>query len=244
MQLNDSAGRLGICRTAKEIFRNEGVLGFWKGNIHGVALYATYNAVQFSLFERLRGTNSFIGGSLSGAVATVLTYPLDVLRTRFSVKSRATQSAYKNPIYAFKAIAQQEGVFGLYRGLAPTLLSIVPANGISFWAFHSCKEAFSRRGNDSPLYIALSGAIAGAASKAATMPLDVIRKRLQLQCPLRDKFISYCKPYAGVAGMCKEILKTEGITGFYKGLSAALVKSAPSTAISFATYWWLSSKKN
>lgn len=86
------------------IAKEEGILALWKGNLTAELLYIVYGGVQFSVFHtyksyflNLQNGNqpldkraielsplySFIGGALSSSTATVVSYPLDVLRTRF-----------------------------------------------------------------------------------------------------------------------------------------------------------------
>lgn len=84
-----------------------------------------------------------------------------------------------------------------------------------------------------------SGLIAGIVSKAATMPLDVIKKRLQVQCPERASFLVQSSAYGGVCDVIRRIFNTEGFRGFFKGLPISLIKSAPATAISFVTFYFI-----
>lgn len=44
-----------ILGAVRSVIREEGPLGFWKGNMAGIWLYATYSAVQFGIYEKLKG---------------------------------------------------------------------------------------------------------------------------------------------------------------------------------------------
>lgn len=64
---------------------------------------------------------AIIAGSLAGMVATVVTYPTDVIKTRLIVQNRLEPS-YEGILHAFYKIYHQEGLLALYRGLTPAVL--------------------------------------------------------------------------------------------------------------------------
>ncbi len=92
---------------------------------------------------------------------------------------------------AVRDIARDEGPRGFFRGLAPTLAQIVPFMG----AFFSVYEALRR----SPLLAlplplggggdAVAGVVAGVLAKTAVFPLDLVRKRIQVQGPTRHRYL-------------------------------------------------------
>ena len=61
--------------------------------------------------------------STAKGVASVITYPHEVLRTRFR-EQRGADRRYTGIIQAFRLIAKEEGVAGLYGGLGPHLLKV------------------------------------------------------------------------------------------------------------------------
>lgn len=67
----------------------------------------------------------------TGAVGTLLTYPLDVLRVRLALMPSSSWSS---------AIGQG----GLYQGLAPTMLGIIPYSGTSWMVKQSLQELFPK----------------------------------------------------------------------------------------------------
>ena len=64
---------------------------------------------------------SLLAGATAGVTATFLTYPLDVLRAR-----QAVGFNYRNYIIAVEEILLREGSRGLFKGLSPTLLGMIP----------------------------------------------------------------------------------------------------------------------
>merc|ERR1711988_76076 len=87
-----SEGRhVGLWRTARTLFAEEGLVTFWRGNTPAIALYGVYAAVQFSAFKAVMGviqglpaelghsSQLFLAGGASGVCATMTAYPLDVM---------------------------------------------------------------------------------------------------------------------------------------------------------------------
>lgn len=82
---------------------------------------------------------------------------------------------------------------------------------------------------------AVSGGFAAVVAKTGVFPLDLIRKRLQVQGPTRSRYVHPNIPvYIGVYGTARDIVRAEGARGLYKGLTVSLVKAAPLSAI---TMW-------
>ena len=77
-----------------------------------------------------------IAGSMAGATATSLTYPLDTAKARLSVSSK---KEYKNLRALFANEYKRGGLRTFYRGLTPTLLGVVPYAGTSFFTYETLK---------------------------------------------------------------------------------------------------------
>lgn len=112
--------------------------------------------------------------------------------------------------------------------------------GLSFYTHGTCKRALS-------LYLApsvtdlTSGAMAGLVSKSVMMPVDVVRKRMQIQgSNYKAYVVSELPVYKGIRDCCVQIWLVEGTRGFFRGLSLALLKSVPATAVTFLVYGSLS----
>lgn len=99
-QQNASGGPTyrGILQTMRRIVAEETIRGLWKGNIPAELLYMTYGAAQFLAYQQSSvlvssihptigdNTKSFVSGAMAGGAATLATYPLDLLRTRFAAQ--------------------------------------------------------------------------------------------------------------------------------------------------------------
>lgn len=129
---------------------------------------------------------------------------------------------------------------GFFRGLGAANAQIIPYMGLFFTLYESLKPIMNKA--HLPLDSlgsgdGIAGVMASVMSKTAVYPLDTVRKRLQVQGPMRDKYVHRNIPeYSGVSGTIKMILKREGVRGMYRGLTVALLKAAPTSAVSVWTF--------
>jgi solute carrier family 25 thiamine pyrophosphate transporter 19 len=241
----------GTLGTFKQILREEGITGLWKGNIPAELLYLTYGSVQFSAYTYLSqlletipapytppsSATSFLSGAAAGAAATTATYPLDLLRTRFAAQGK--DRVYTSILESIRHIAQHEGPTGFFRGLGAGVSQIVPYMGLFFASYESLKPIMATSPLPLPLGSsdAVAGIVASVLSKTAVYPLDTTRKRLQVQGPNRARYVHRNIPtYTGVLMTLQHIWKHEGRRGMYRGLTVSLLKAAPASAVTMWTY--------
>ncbi|KAK1755337.1 mitochondrial carrier domain-containing protein [Echria macrotheca] len=240
----------GTLPTMRAIIRHEGLTGLWKGNVPAELLYLCYGAVQFTayrqvaqLLQRFAGpqnrlpqsAESFIAGGTAGAAATAVTYPLDLLRTRFA--AQGNDRVYASLPRALAQIYREEGIRGFYRGLAPGLAQIVPFMGIFFAAYETLRVPLDGLSLPFSSGDAVAGVAASVIAKTGSFPLDLVRKRIQVQGPTRARYIHKNIPeYHGMVGTLRAILRMEGPRGLYRGLTVSLFKAAPASAVTMWTY--------
>lgn len=95
----------------------------------------------FYKLESTKRSNNFVNlclGGLSGMFAVTICYPTDFIRRNYqvSVTARLTQ-ILKGETVSYVSIVKktlrEKGVAGMYQGLAPTYLKIIPATAIAFF---------------------------------------------------------------------------------------------------------------
>jgi solute carrier family 25, member 33/36 len=120
----------------------------------------------------------------------------------------------------------------------PTLVGVVPARSINFFTYGNGKQIIANRFNDGEenSYVHLcAAAIAGIVTGSATNPIWVVKTRLQLSASDRSLPTSSSPPPPGspfsgsVFSTIKQIVREEGVRGFYKGLSASYLGVTEST---------------
>lgn len=85
---------------------------------------------------------------------------------------------------------------------------------------------------------AVAGTLASVVAKTGAFPLDLVRKRIQVQGPTRERYVYKNIPeYPGtMAGTVRVIVRREGWRGLYRGLTVSLLKAAPASAVTMWTY--------
>lgn len=246
--------KFGIIDVVRDMFRQEGLKGFWKGNIPGSIMYIVYGGVQFSsysLFNNLLSPigwspqlHSLIVGALAGSTSSFASYPFDVLRTRFVADRNSELSSITSTI---KHIWSEKGAQGFFKGSTSSMVAITLSTSIMFSVYESIKIYCDQTRSDNPPFwnSALdnsASSIGGVASKLVTFPLDTIRRRMvighsqNVNGPSKqaNMYESYNK--LGLIRIGAVIIKQEGIYALYKGVTMALFKSVPSTTISLYSY--------
>jgi solute carrier family 25 thiamine pyrophosphate transporter 19 len=128
--------------------------GFWRGNVPALLMVVPYTSIQFAVLHKVKsfaaGSSkaenhaqlspylSYISGALAGCAATVGSYPFDLLRTVLA--SQGEPKVYPNMRSAFLSIVQTRGIKGLYAGLSPTLIEIIPYAGLQFGTYDTFKR--------------------------------------------------------------------------------------------------------
>ncbi|OLY84068.1 Mitochondrial thiamine pyrophosphate carrier 1 [Smittium mucronatum] len=125
-------------------------------------------------------------------------------------------------------------------------IQVIPYIGLIFASY----DFFSRRlANSNIPYIkstiennpstanAIVGAISGIVSKTVVYPLDLVRKRMQIQGPKLTWFATGVSPKSvTIYSTAANIIRREGPLGLFRGLLPSLIKAAPSSAAVFFSF--------
>jgi len=241
----------GVIRGLQRIVAKESSAALFRGNGAQMARVFPQGALQFTCYEILKRilplafgwqkenhNLKFVAGSVSGLISVTATYPLDSIRTRLT-NQVAGEIKYKGILHTGVQIFRTEGgMRGLYRGLLPTLIGIIPYSGLAFYFFELNKSIVVSHcewarvvENDGSVRVSLPArllcsGLAGAFSQTISYPLDVVRRRMQL---------------GGMeGGMVKVFLTTYQeagiIRGLFRGMTVNYMRAIPQTAVLFSVY--------
>ncbi|KAL1139804.1 hypothetical protein AAG570_006781, partial [Ranatra chinensis] len=146
LQLDNSSGgqRLTAAQCIKRIYRQSGLLGFYKGITASywgisetVVHFVIYEAIKANLIARrsssdIHGKSSrdflefMMAGAVSKTVASCIAYPHEVARTRL----REEGVKYNKFWQTLGLVYKEEGFRGVYRGLSTQLIRQIPNTAI------------------------------------------------------------------------------------------------------------------
>lgn len=235
-----------IGQSLSRIYRNEGIMGYFRGNGANLVRAIPYQSVQFVTYDKLKIIMSgwredgvltvpmrLSCGALSGCASVLASYPFDLVRCRLSAQE-STARHYNGIWDCLRKIYMQEGVFGIYRGIVPTMLGIAPYVALNFSSFEflkACAVDWMDGAELNPVAKLSLSAMSGTFSQTVTYPLDVIRRRMQMEGfggkPVENHSIAQC---------VRSIYVKYGWRGFYKGLHLNIAKVVPVVSIGFVTY--------
>ena len=116
-------------------------------------------------------------------------YPLEVIKTLRTVYPDECKGISLIGT-ARLAVRFGGGLSALYAGVLPTIVAMFPYVGIEFMVYETLKQRWADAfgGVVSTGALLLIGALAGAAAQASAHPLDVVRRRMQME-GMRKKFV-------------------------------------------------------
>ncbi|XP_077222732.1 thylakoid ATP/ADP carrier isoform X2 [Tasmannia lanceolata] len=214
------------------IGKEEGIKGYWKGNLPQVIRVIPYSAVQLFAYETykklLRGKDgelSVVGrlaaGACAGMTSTLVTYPLDVLRLRLAV-----EPGCKTMSEVALNMLRDEGIASFYSGLGPSLLGIAPYIAVNFCMFDLMKKSLPEKYRSMPESSLTTALVSATLATVMCYPLDTMRRQMQMRG----------SPYRTVLDAFPGIVARDGIIGLYRGFLPNALKTLPNSSIRLTTF--------
>lgn len=251
IQKNTGAKYTSTIQTLLLMFKEEGIRGLWKGHVPGQILSITYGFGQFLAYDQFNrqsrkiqffndhsDTRHIVAGGFAGAFGMSIATPFDVVRTRFIAQDH--NCGYRSVFDAFNSIIRNEGMRGLFRGLVPGISAIAPNAAIQFGTYNFLIERYNQLMHveaPSRHIILLSGLSSGIIAKSCIYPLDLVKKRLQIQ-QFQASRTTFGKNITttGMIDCLRQTLRDEKISGLYKGWAPAVIKSGAMSGLYFFFY--------
>jgi hypothetical protein len=218
--------------TARAMYRVGGARMFWLGNAPGLIRIFPHSGLKFSGYDVLASRwaqashphvyrNRFMCGTAAGALASVLLYPLDILKSTVT-QYKFSHLAAKQPVppLAWLGAARELWVHGgATRGMAASAVGASLHNGFLFMGYYTLRSWWPDGGAPASL---ACGVMAGMLAQI-TYPLDLIRRSA-----LHNKMHAY--------DTARVLIDQGGVLGLYRGSVANLVKVAPLFGLQFMMY--------
>ncbi|KAL8940447.1 MAG: hypothetical protein Q9216_002817 [Gyalolechia sp. 2 TL-2023] len=156
-----------ISDTARKMWKRNGIRSFYRGLPMGLVGMFPYSAIDLTTFEYTkRSVVSYNAkkrhcheddaspgnfatacmGAFSGAFGASVVYPLNLLRTRLQSQGTAIHPpTYTGIMDVTVKTLRGEGFRGLFKGITPNLLKVVPAVSITYVVYDNSKSVMGLR---------------------------------------------------------------------------------------------------
>uniref|UniRef100_A0A8B9KXA6 EF-hand domain-containing protein n=1 Tax=Astyanax mexicanus TaxID=7994 RepID=A0A8B9KXA6_ASTMX len=230
MQVHASrSNRIGLVGGFRQMLREGGVASLWRGNGLNVLKIAPETAIKFMAYEQYKKllsegdkigtTQRFMAGSLAGATAQTAIYPMEVMKTRLTLRSTGQ---YSGMMDCAKTILKKEGIKAFSKGYVPNLLGIIPYAGIDLAVYEVLAVTLTATPiiHLHPLLSALT-----------TIPIIPLHPLLS-----DPHYSSHNSPQMSMSSLMKSIVMKEGFLGLYRGILPNFMKVIPAVSISYVVY--------
>ncbi|XP_030055871.1 mitochondrial uncoupling protein 2 [Microcaecilia unicolor] len=232
----------GVFGTITTIVKTEGAISLYNGLVAGLQRQMSFASVRIGLYDSVKqfycsySENSGVGcrllaGCTTGAVAVTFAQPTDVVKVRFQahVKVIHGDRRYNGTMDAYKTIAKEEGMRGLWKGTLPNITRNAIVNCAELVTYDLIKEALLKHTlltDNLPCHF-LAAFGAGFCATIVASPVDVVKTRYMNSVPGQYSSALNCALTMGI---------NEGTTAFYKGFMPAFLRLGSWNIVMFVTY--------
>lgn len=190
---------------------------------------------QFYLLPKI------VNGGIAGIIGVSCVFPLDLVKTRLQSQKIGPngEKLYENIFDCFKKTYKAEGYFGMYRGSFINILLVTPEKAVKlagndYFRYHLT----AKDGSLSVPRQVLAGGLTALFQMFVTTPMELLKIQMQdagraiAQAKLEGKTIEKVSSLQ----LVKDLLKTKGIFGLYKGLGATCLRDVTFSALYFPLF--------
>lgn len=230
----------------KQIYRQEGIRGFYKGVLITLLSSQLSYAIFFGAYEKIKQLLrphtkmgeiylDMISSMGSGALGSLVMQPAFVLKTR-RLLDQTQERSTKRMVTLSKEIWHQHGLLGFYRGyslsFALCLYGVMQLTTYKYLKY-GLDEVYGE--NKTPSWVIMSiGAMSRLLTSSVLHPLTTVRTRYQ-QNQYVNSDLSIQK-YKSIPDIFKKTWQGEGLKGFYKGIIPMTLRTMPSHGLFFLAY--------
>ncbi|XP_075707425.1 dicarboxylate carrier SLC25A8 [Rhinoderma darwinii] len=231
----------GVFGTISTMVKTEGPRSLYNGLVAGLQRQMSFASVRIGLYDSVKqfytkgsehvGIGSrLLAGCTTGAMAVAIAQPTDVVKVRFQAQVNVSSSKrYKGTMQAYKTIAKEEGMRGLWKGTSPNIARNAIVNCTELVTYDLIKDALltSNLMSDTLPCHFTSAFGAGFCTTVIASPVDVVKTR----------YMNSAKgQYQGALNCAFTMLRKEGPMAFYKGFMPSFLRLGSWNVVMFVTY--------
>lgn len=232
-------------------YRQGGLKAFYRGmatpligdSVSNSAIFGVYGVVTGAMADVHVNANGdvplpgvYAAGMCAGFAAGVILTPIELVKVRLQVQQGKHKRVerYTGPRDVIMQTFRQEGIRGLFTGLASTLARDVPGFGAYFISYEGIRRVVAKGmgctvSDISPLWSLGAGAVGGIMAWLVTYPFDVVKSRLQTQSRTSPQ-------YAGIVDCVRTLYSQRGLQVFFAGIETTIIRAVPVNAVLFTVY--------
>ncbi|KAM5179653.1 dicarboxylate carrier UCP2-like [Mantella aurantiaca] len=231
----------GVFGTISTMVKTEGPRSLYNGLVAGLQRQMSFASVRIGLYDSVKqfytkgsehvGIGSrLLAGCTTGAMAVALAQPTDVVKVRFQAQANTSSTRrYKGTMDAYKTIAKEEGMRGLWKGTAPNITRNAIVNCTELVTYDLIKDSllkYNLMSDTLPCHFT-SAVGAGFCTTVIASPVDVVKTR----------YMNSAKgQYRSALNCCLTMFKKEGPLAFYKGFMPSFLRLGSWNIVMFVTY--------
>ncbi|MED6294094.1 hypothetical protein CHARACLAT_017378 [Characodon lateralis] len=232
----------GVFGTINTMVRTEGARSLYNGLVAGLQRQMSFASVRIGLYDSMkqfytRGTESagivtrLMAGCTTGAMAVAFAQPTDVVKVRFQAQVRLADSErrYNSTLDAYRTIARNEGVRGLWKGCMPNITRNAIVNCAELVTYDMIKELilkYDLMTDNMPCHFTAAFG-AGFCTTVVASPVDVVKTRFMN---------SGNGQYTSAINCALTMVRNEGPAAFYKGFMPSFLRLGSWNIVMFVTY--------
>lgn len=187
--------------------------------------FLTYDQIANALRDqdgKLSGFKSMLAGLGAGMTeAALVVTPSETIKTKMIHDKNSPSPRFKGLVHGTRLIVAEEGLGGIYRGLGPVMARQGANSAVRFSCYSYFKDTLQKwRGKgQEPLpstHTFGAGALAGIITVYTTMPLDVVKTRMQ--------GLDARTMYKNSVDCLIKVVKANGVLSLWKGTTPRLTR--------------------
>uniref|UniRef100_H0WLQ1 Uncoupling protein 3 n=1 Tax=Otolemur garnettii TaxID=30611 RepID=H0WLQ1_OTOGA len=234
----------GVLGTILTMVRTEGLRSPYNGLVAGLQRQMSFASIRIGLYDSVKQfytpkgvehssvTTRILAGCTTGAMAVTCAQPTDVVKIRFQASVHLgprSDRKYGGTMDAYRTIAREEGLRGLWKGTFPNITRNAIVNCAEMVTYDIIKEKlldYRLFTDNFPCHF-VSAFGAGFCATLVASPVDVVKTRYMNSPPGQ---------YLSPLDCMLKLVAQEGPTAFYKGFTPSFLRLGSWNVMMFVTY--------